>query len=79
MDVTLCVGTRGVGPGSFAAVCYDKLIPDNVHPKIEVARGRTVTIESPQPLPIALDGEQPGTTPVTFTVVPKALRLRVPG
>ena len=30
------------------------------------------------PLPIALDGEQPGTTPVTFEVVPHALRLRVP-
>jgi YegS/Rv2252/BmrU family lipid kinase len=48
------------------------------HPKIDIVRGRTVTIESPQPLPIALDGEQPGTTPVTFEVVPKAIRLRVP-
>jgi diacylglycerol kinase family enzyme len=25
-----------------------------------------------------LDGEQPGTTPVRFEVVPAALRLRVP-
>ena len=29
-------------------------------------------------LPIELDGEQPGTTPATFEVVPNALRLRVP-
>ena len=49
------------------------------HPKIELLRGREVSVQTPAPLPIALDGEQPGTTPATFTVVPKALRLRVPG
>jgi len=48
------------------------------HPKIERLRGREVRIEAAEPLPIALDGEQPGTTPVTFDVVPGALRLRVP-
>jgi diacylglycerol kinase family enzyme len=35
-------------------------------------------IEAPIPLPVQLDGEQPGTTPATFEVVPNALRLRVP-
>jgi diacylglycerol kinase (ATP) len=48
------------------------------HPKAELLRGATVTVEAPEPLPIELDGEQPGTTPVRFDVVPKALRLRVP-
>jgi diacylglycerol kinase (ATP) len=48
------------------------------HPKAEELRGRTVRVEAPTPLPIELDGEQPGTTPVTFEVVPRALRLRVP-
>jgi diacylglycerol kinase (ATP) len=48
------------------------------HPKAELLRGRTATIESPEPLPVELDGEQPGTTPVRFEVVPGALRLRVP-
>jgi diacylglycerol kinase (ATP) len=48
------------------------------HPKIELLRGPIVTIEAAEPLPVALDGEQPGTTPVTFEVVPGALRLRVP-
>ena len=48
------------------------------HPKIELLRGRTVAVETPSPVPIALDGEQPGTTPVTFEVVPGAVRLRVP-
>ena len=48
------------------------------HPKIEHLKGRTVAIESATPLPIALDGEQPGTAPATFEIVPGALRLRVP-
>jgi YegS/Rv2252/BmrU family lipid kinase len=48
------------------------------HPKAEVLRGATVTVDTPVPLPVQLDGEQPGTTPATFEVVPKALRLRVP-
>jgi len=48
------------------------------HPKAELLRGATVSVEAPEPLPIELDGEQPGTTPVRFDVVPKALRLRVP-
>jgi diacylglycerol kinase (ATP) len=48
------------------------------HPKAEELRGRTVRVETPTPLPIELDGEQPGTTPATFEVVPRALRLVVP-
>jgi diacylglycerol kinase (ATP) len=49
------------------------------HPKAELLRGAVVEIDAPQPLPVELDGEQPGTTPVRFEIVPKALRLRVPG
>lgn len=48
------------------------------HPKAELLRGRAVSIESPEPLPVQLDGEQPGTTPARFEVVPRALRVRVP-
>jgi diacylglycerol kinase (ATP) len=48
------------------------------HPKAELLRGRTVSVYSERPLPIELDGEQPGTTPVRFEVVPNALRVRVP-
>ena len=48
------------------------------HPKAELLRGSRVSIEAPIPLPVELDGEQPGTTPATFEVVPRALRLRVP-
>jgi YegS/Rv2252/BmrU family lipid kinase len=49
------------------------------HPKAELLRGRTVAVDAEAPLPIELDGEQPGTTPVRFEVVGQALRLRVPG
>jgi diacylglycerol kinase (ATP) len=49
------------------------------HPKIELLRGARVSVEAEVPVPLELDGEQPGTTPATFEVVPAALRLRVPG
>ena len=48
------------------------------HPKAEVLRGRIVEVEAGEPLPVQLDGEQPGTTPVRFEIVPGAIRLRVP-
>ena len=48
------------------------------HPKAEALRGRIVTVETAEPIPVELDGEQPGTTPARFEVLPGALRLRVP-
>jgi YegS/Rv2252/BmrU family lipid kinase len=48
------------------------------HPRLEVLRGRVVTVDADEPLPIELDGEQPGTTPARFEILPRALRLRVP-
>jgi diacylglycerol kinase (ATP) len=49
------------------------------HPKAEALRGRRVVVRSATPVPVELDGEQPGTTPATFEIVPSALRLRTPG
>jgi YegS/Rv2252/BmrU family lipid kinase len=48
------------------------------HAKVEIVRARELRVDAPAPLPIVLDGEQPGTTPVRFEVVPAALRVRVP-
>ena len=48
------------------------------HPRLELLRGSVVTVDADEPLPIELDGEQPGTTPVRFEIVPRALKLRVP-
>jgi diacylglycerol kinase (ATP) len=48
------------------------------HPKAELLRGQTVTVTGEEPVPVEIDGEQPGTTPVRFEVLPRTLRLRVP-
>jgi YegS/Rv2252/BmrU family lipid kinase len=48
------------------------------HPKIELLRTRSVSVNAPERLPIELDGEQIGTTPARFEIVPAALRVRVP-
>jgi diacylglycerol kinase (ATP) len=48
------------------------------HPKVELLRSARVSIEADQPLPLEVDGEPIGTTPAHFTIVPSALRLRVP-
>jgi diacylglycerol kinase (ATP) len=49
-----------------------------LHPKVELLRSRSVSVEAPDRLPIELDGEQVGTTPARFEIVPGALRVRVP-
>ena len=46
------------------------------HPKAELLRGTRVTVQAAEPLPLQLDGEQPGTSPVSFELVPRALRVR---
>jgi diacylglycerol kinase (ATP) len=48
------------------------------HPKIDLLRGPRVEVDADQPVPLELDGEQPGTTPASFEIVPRALRIRVP-
>jgi diacylglycerol kinase (ATP) len=48
------------------------------HRKVEIVRAHELRVDAATPLPIVLDGEQPGTTPVRFELVPQALRLRVP-
>jgi YegS/Rv2252/BmrU family lipid kinase len=48
------------------------------HPKVEVVRSARVEVTAGEHLPIEVEGEQVGTTPATFEVVPGALRVRVP-
>jgi len=48
------------------------------HPKVDLERARSVGVDAGERLPIELDGEQVGTTPVRFDVVPGALRVRIP-
>ena len=48
------------------------------HPRAELVRGRVVEVAGATPVPVELDGEQPGTTPARFSVIPGALRVRTP-
>ena len=47
-------------------------------PKVETYRARRVEIRGEKSLPIHMDGDPVGQTPVTITVAPKALRVIVP-
>lgn len=48
------------------------------HPKVTMLRARIVKIESESPLPILMDGEIVGTTPVEFTLLPHVLEVMTP-
>lgn len=48
------------------------------HPKVEVLRSARVDVDAAEHLPIEVEGEQVGTTPAAFEIVPGALRVRVP-
>jgi diacylglycerol kinase (ATP) len=48
------------------------------HPKVDVVRSARVQVDAGEHLPIELEGEQVGTTPAVFELVPSALRVRVP-
>lgn len=58
---------------TLAKVYRGKHFPN---PKLELVRAKRVAVDGASSLPIQLDGEQPGTTPAVFEVVPGAIRLR---
>jgi YegS/Rv2252/BmrU family lipid kinase len=45
------------------------------HPRVRQFRGRSIAVASSRPLPAHADIQSVGTTPVTFRVVPRALRV----
>ena len=48
------------------------------HPKVQMLRGKRMTVESDPPVGVLVDGEITGTTPVIIETVPSALRFVVP-
>ncbi|MEA3407772.1 MAG: diacylglycerol kinase family protein [Chloroflexota bacterium] len=48
------------------------------NPNIEVHHGREVVIRSEKPLPVHVDGDPAGYTPITISVMPKTLQVIVP-
>lgn len=49
------------------------------HPRVKYLKASSMCAKSVTPVPVEVDGETVGTLPATFTVLPKALRIRVPG
>jgi diacylglycerol kinase (ATP) len=49
-----------------------------VHPKVSMHRAQHIRIESEIPLPVLVDGELCGTTPIEVQIVPHALRIMMP-
>ena len=45
---------------------------------LEYVQAREIEIACSKPLPIQVDGDAIGTTPMTFRVVPQALRVLLP-
>lgn len=48
------------------------------HPRVRVARGRHVTVQSASQLPLEMDGELVGTSDVELTVLPGAITVLIP-
>lgn len=47
-------------------------------PKVATYDVRHMTVDSAEPLPVHVDGESVGTTPISLEVVPRALKILVP-
>ena len=49
------------------------------HPRVDYHRFTTLSIETPKPTAINVDGENIGSTPLSMEVLPNAVRICVPG
>ena len=69
------------GGGTLDALRHFSLLVLGKHtgdPKIETYRAQRITIRGEKSLPLHMDGDPAGHTPVTITVAPKALNVVVP-
>jgi diacylglycerol kinase (ATP) len=76
LDVCIIKGSSFLSaPLRFASILMRRY---NLDPKIEYHRARSVRVESRRRLPVQVDGDHIGQTPMTFEVVPGALRALLP-
>jgi YegS/Rv2252/BmrU family lipid kinase len=70
---------NGVGPtytlGHFLRILGGRHLQD---PSVRYLRARRVMVDCAKPWPVQIDGDPIGTTPMTFQVVPRALRVLIP-
>jgi diacylglycerol kinase (ATP) len=80
LDVVV-VRANGFGQSLRAVWDLLRMAPevDGLDTYVGYARGREVRVETHPVQPVQLDGETGGETPFTATVVPKAIRIMVPG
>lgn len=78
LDVFLCLRRRPFACGVFAHALA--LVRHRLYaaPAVRHFRARRIVIDAAQPLPVQLDGDLAGTTPVTLEVTPSALRVLAP-
>jgi diacylglycerol kinase family enzyme len=65
----------------FHGLKYLASVVLRMHRRLQEAayrQGRKIEIDSDDPVPIQLDGDPAGSTPVTIEVIPRRLRLLVP-
>lgn len=74
----LCI-VKGRGPVALVRQSLPLLLSGSVaYSDVELLRIKALTVRGEEPLPVQLDGELDGTTPVDFRVAPRALRAIVP-
>ncbi len=69
------------GQGTIAAVRHflSLLARQHLHdPEVTYYRAREITVQTARPLLVQADGDPVGSTPLTFRVVPRALRVLLP-
>ncbi len=77
LDVCIVSGKGGL-PLISAVALISLLQRPELIPGVDMRRAREVTISSRTPLFVQVDGDAAGTTPMTFRVVPRALRVLLP-
>lgn len=74
----LCVYRGSGAPALAQHACRTLLGRHLTAPQVVYRRAVRVRLDSPSPVPVEVDGEYAGTTPVTFAAVPRALTVVVP-
>jgi diacylglycerol kinase (ATP) len=74
IDVQISTGPKSEAFTLIPKIYRGEHVP---HPHIKELRGRQVQVVAERPLPVEGDGEVLGTTPVTFTVLPEVLALKI--
>jgi YegS/Rv2252/BmrU family lipid kinase len=70
---------QGSGPFRTLAHIGNVLISQHIQdPRVDIYRARRVEIRTYRPLPVQVDGDYIGNTPIVIEVVPRAIDLMVP-